>query len=66
MTDEQKAAYVMAMAACAMAEVAGMQAENAHRANGGLGVLYGEDAFGAVLDKYGIHHNTVLSLFHGY
>lgn len=28
MTSEQQAAFIMAQAACAMAEIAGMQAEN--------------------------------------
>ena len=45
MTPEQQAAYVMAMAACAMAEIAGMQAENSHRLSVGESVAYGEEAF---------------------
>lgn len=65
MTDEQKAAYVIAQAMCAGAEVAGMQAENHWRLSRGEALAYREDAFAAIADKYGIHHNAVLSLFHG-
>ena len=63
MTPEERAAYVMAMVACAMAEIAGMQAENQYRKHRGEVVAYREDAFAAVADKYGIHHNAVLGVF---
>ena len=64
MTQEQQAAYVVAMAACVNAEVAAMQAENQQRAHRGESLAYTEDAFAAVADKHGIHHNAVLGLFH--
>jgi cytochrome c-type biogenesis protein CcmH len=65
MTQEQKAAYVIAMAACAMAEIAGMQAENQNRAHRGESVAYTEDAFRAVIESNGIHHNAVIGMFRG-
>jgi hypothetical protein len=65
MTEEQKAAYIIAMSACAMAEIAGMQAENQQRAHRGESAAYNEKAFQAVIGGNGIHHNAVLSLFHG-
>mgnify|MGYP001607021024 FL=1 len=64
MTPEQKAAYVIAMSACAMAEIAGMQAENQQRAHRGESIAYTKDAFAALADKHGIHHNAVIGLFH--
>lgn len=71
MTREQQAAYITAQAACASAEVAAMQAENtaaaAMNANAPLDRRLplpwkGDDFFG-VINKYGIHHNAVLSFF---
>ena len=64
MTDEQKAAYINAQAACALAEIAGMQAQNQHRLALGQSIAYGEQDFAAGPDKYGIHHNAVMSFFH--
>lgn len=65
MTPEQQAAYVIAMAACAMAEVAGMQAENQQRAHRGESAAYTEGAFTEVINRNGIHHNAVLTMFQG-
>ena len=64
MTDEQKAAYVIAQAACLMATVAGMQAENQHRMNCGNSIAYGEEAFQRAIDESYCTHNAVLALFH--
>jgi len=63
MTDEQKAAYVIAMAACVSARIAGMQAENQQRQLQGYSPAYTAEAFEAVLDEHGVHHNAVLTLF---
>ena len=63
MTPEQKAAFIMAQAACAIAEIAGMQAENQHRANNGDSVRYGEEAFQGVTARFVIAHNDVISFF---
>ena len=65
MTPEQKAAYVIAMAACAMAEIAGMQAENQQRTHRGEAMAYPEASFTDAINRNGIHHNAVLTLFHG-
>lgn len=63
MTSEQKAAYVIAQAACASAAVAGMSAENQWRAHRGEAPAYTEAAFQEVPREYGLHHNDVLALF---
>lgn len=65
MNEQQQAAYVIAMAACAMAETAGMQAENQHRLSLGQTIAYDEQAFADVITRNGIHHNAVLTLFRG-
>lgn len=65
MTPEQQAAFIMAKAACAMAEIAGMQAENAHRERNGMSGAYGEEAFEGVIVRNGIGHNDVISFFQG-
>ena len=60
MTPEQRAAYVMAQAACANAEVAGMTAENMQREHRGESMAYVFDDFFAITEKYPIHHNAVV------
>ena len=64
MTPEQKAAYIQAQAACAMAEIAGMQAENMQREHRGESMAYVEDDFVEIPNKYGIHTNAVIVFFH--
>lgn len=64
MTPEQKAAYIIAQAACAMAEIEGMKAENMQRQQRGESMAYVEDDFIGIPDKYGIHDNAVIGLFH--
>jgi len=59
-TPEQRAAYINAQVACAMIEAMGMQAENMHRENASGYVPYGEEAFDALIAKYGIDHNSVI------
>jgi hypothetical protein len=65
MSPEQQAAYIMAQAACAMATIAGMQAENQHRISVGRSDLYTEEAFEDVTSRYTIGHNDVISFFTG-
>lgn len=65
MTEEQKAAYIYAMATVALAEIAGMQAENQQRECQGDAPAYREDDFAAVVQRNGVHHNAVLTLFQG-
>lgn len=61
MTPEQKAAYVIAQAACAMAEIAAMQARNARFS--GPDKYHEPKDFDAVIEKYCIGHNAVIGLF---
>jgi hypothetical protein len=70
MSPEQQAAFIMAQAACAMAEIAGMQAENQRAQITGGGFVGGEPPFRAsdfdgIAVRYGIHHNAVISFFQG-
>ena len=63
MTPEQQAAFIMAQAACAMAEIAGMQAENQQRAHLGQSMAYVEKQFTDVIERNCIGHNAVISFF---
>lgn len=65
MTKEQKAAYIVAMAACVNAEIAAMQIENQINSDHGFPCRHDADDFRAVMDRYGIHRNAVLTLFRG-
>lgn len=60
MDQNAKAAFIIAQAACANAEIAGMQAENQQRLSLGQSVAYDMDAFMAVQDSYMIGHNAVI------
>ena len=53
--------YLNTQVACATIEAMGMQAENEQRKILGQTMAYGEDAFNKVVEKYGIHHNAVMS-----
>lgn len=63
MTEDQQVAYVHAMSVAAQAEIEGMRADNQLREVQGYSPAYGHDAFLAVIEKYGIHHNAVLTVF---
>lgn len=65
MTPEQKAAYIQSQSVAAMAEVMGMQAENQQRELLGHSMAYTHEDFVAVIERYGIHHNAVISFFRG-
>ena len=56
MTPEQQAAYIIAQSACALIEALGMFKSD---------VQYTEKAFDDLIDKYGIHHNGIISFFQG-
>jgi hypothetical protein len=60
-TDEQKAAFVIAQCVCATADIEAMKAANAQYPQH---QPYGEEAFSAIPEKYGIYHDAVISLFH--
>lgn len=55
--------YLGAMTTCAAIEAAGMEAENMQRHALGQSMAYVHADFMAVIDKYGIHHNAILSTF---
>jgi hypothetical protein len=66
MSDEQKAAFIIAQAACANAEIAAMQARNFADLcipNNPNPPFYKHDDFMAVQEKYLIGHNAVISFF---
>lgn len=63
MTDEQKAAFIMAQAACLNAGVAGMVATNMQCQAHGDSPVYDEADFKAAIDRSGCHHNAVLMFF---
>lgn len=63
MTEEQKAAYVNAMAAGAMIEALGMVAENQQRVLQGKDLAYAEDAFTKLMLDRGLHHNALMGEF---
>ena len=59
-TAEKRCAFIASQTACAMAEIEGMKAENQYREMQGYSQAYGEEAFFAIPDKYGIGHNAVI------
>ena len=63
MTPEQQAAYYIAQSVAAYVEIEAMKAMNASRADRGLAQAYPEEAFLAVIDKYGLGHNTIIGWF---
>lgn len=58
MTPEQNAAYVMAQSACALIEAMGMQADNQQHPQD---QPYTGQDFAALIERYGIHHNAVIT-----
>lgn len=64
MNPEQKAAFVIAQAACAMAEIAAMQAQDRIWLAMGHGTHSDLD-YAAVSERFCIGHNAVLTLFEG-
>ena len=65
MNEMQQAAYVMAQAACAQVEAMGMKTINDRRLALGEELKYYDTDFERLIEKYGIHHNAVIELFHG-
>ena len=61
MDKEQRLAYINSMTVCAQIECAGMVAENKQREAVGSSMAYVEEDFLKLPDKYGIHHNAVIS-----
>jgi hypothetical protein len=65
MNENQRAAFLIAQSVVAQAEIAGMTAENMQRQAVGNSMAYGDDAFFAVIDKYGLSHNVAISFLRG-
>lgn len=51
---------MMNIAAC-FVEALGMQADNQERIRKGESIAYPKEAFDALIEKHGVHHNAVLS-----
>jgi hypothetical protein len=64
MTDEQKAAYVIAQSACMLAVLESMKAENAMCDVRGVPREHSSVDFEDLPNQYGVHHNAVMGLFH--
>ena len=64
MTPEQKAAFVTAQAACMLAELKGLQADNLIAIALHEIPPHGREAFEALPARYGLGHNDVLGFFH--
>lgn len=60
MTEDQKAAYVIAQAAAACIEAVGMLAENMQYSND---QPYSHHHFKALIEDYGLHHNALMRYF---
>lgn len=65
MTPEQQAAFIMAQAACAMAEIAGMQADNQLAALNHQPPQWIKPDFDRIISGNIIGHNAVISFFQG-
>ena len=63
MTSTQSAAYVFSQSVAALAEIAGMHAENQQRAMEDHSPAYVHEHFLAVIDRYGINRDAVLRIF---
>jgi len=63
-TDEQKAAYIMAQSVSALVEALGMISTNLDRLQNGMTIAYDDAAFLQLQKDYVLTHNAVISLFH--
>lgn len=61
MNQESRAAFIIAQAACAQAEIAGMMSENMLAMVTQKDLIYTKADFDDLIMKYGIHHNAVLT-----
>lgn len=53
--------YGLSQTTCAILEAMGMVTENQRRTAQGEALAYGEKEFYALMDKYGLHHNNVIT-----
>ena len=63
MNDEQRIAFMQGQIACAQIEAMGMAAENAYWQSMGQSPAYRMEDFEAVINKYGIHSNSIMDWF---
>ena len=63
MNEDQDAAYIVSQSVCALIEAMGMTAENNQRIHRGQSMAYTEEAFTALIERYGIHHNSVIGFY---
>lgn len=63
MTPEQKAAFIMAQSACAMAKIGGMQASNMAAQAANEPLMYGPDDFDKVFEEFLIERRAVMGIF---
>lgn len=63
MTPEQKAAHVIAQAACLNAHVAAMEIANNMCFMKSSEPIYKEQDFMDLINRYGVHHNAVVTFF---
>lgn len=66
MTPEQKVAYTQGMVACLLSELESMKAANFYADQRGEEAPHKPDEFMALPNKYGVHHNALIELFHSY
>lgn len=62
--DIKDAAYIFSQSCCALIQAMGMVAENMQRAVNDNSMAYVEKDFVELINGYGIHHNTVMSMYH--
>ena len=60
----QNISYVNSQIVCAQIELVAMEAANAERWALGHSLAYSEAAFLAIIDKYQLHHNGVITNLH--
>lgn len=63
MTPEQKAAFITAQSACAIAEIEAMHAENQACIASDRAPIFAFRDFKDIPNKYGLHHNAVVTFF---
>lgn len=63
MTDEQKAAFVIAQATELNARILGMVAENMQRKHLHQAMAFVQEDFEAVLREYALTHNSLITFF---
>lgn len=61
MDETQRAAFLIAQAACMAAELAAMQERNRVDIIAGRGVTHGPADMEGLVDKYGLGHNTAVT-----